>query len=346
MIKKDYIKGEIGGLFIYKKLLILVLTLFFIFSITLVSANDIDTSNNHIQPDNASVYYEIQDMDHAPLNPVKKSVAKDFDFFGLFNFGKEKKYGYWVWSSDMKKVDLDELSKNGVNVIFLNSYAFTEYGQREVLDWVTDAKNHGMEVHVWMQIFYNDGWVSPLKNGTPDVRLFNNKIDEAKYYAGLSEISGIQMDYIRYEGNAYKYENGTSAINQFVQNFSRSVKEVNPDLTVSATVMPECDKDAYYYGQDIHEISKHVDVIVPMMYKGNYKQESDWIEPIANWFVINSGDADVWCGLQIYESDNNITSLPVDEIMKDKDYAFNGGAEGIIFFRWGMSDELDHKKLN
>jgi hypothetical protein len=346
MIKKREYKGEIGGLFIYKKLLILVLTLFFIFSITLVSANDINTSNNHIQAENASVNYEIQEMEHTSLIPVKKSVSKDFDFFGLFSFTKEKKYGYWLWASDMNKVDLDELSKNGVNVIFLNSYAFTEYGQRDVLNWVKDANDHGIEVHVWMQCFYNGGWISPLKNGTPDVRYFNNKIDEAKYYAGLDGISGIQMDYIRFEGNAYKYENGTSAINQFVQNFSKSVKEINPDLTVSATVMPETNKDAYYYGQDIGEISKHVDVIVPMIYKGNYKEDTGWIEHISNWYVINSGDADVWCGLQIYESDNNLTSLPMDEIMKDKDSVFNGGANGAIFFRWGMSDELDHKKLN
>lgn len=281
-----------------------------------------------------------------PIKSNEKSVSKDFNIFELFNFGKEKKYGYWLWASDMYEVDFDKLSKNGVNVIFLNSFAFTEYGQRDVMDWVKDANDHGIEVHVWMQIFNTGSWISPLKNGTPDTRYFNYKIEEAKYYAGLDGISGIQIDYIRFEGNAYEYENGTAAINQFVQNFSESVKKVNPDLTLSATVMPEADKNAYYYGQDIETISKNVDVIVPMIYKGNYEENSSWIENTTEWYVNNSEDADVWCGLQTYESDDNITALPIDEITKDKDYVFSGKSNGVIFFKWGMNDELENKKLN
>ena len=163
-----------------------------------------------------------------------------------------KKHGYWVLSEDMKKVDLDKLSKNGVNIIFLNSYAFTEHGQRDVLDWIKQANDHGIEVHIWMQIFNTGDWISPLKNGTPDTAYFNYKIEEAKYYAGLDGVSGLQMDYIRYEGDAYKYPNGTAAITQFVKSFSESVKKVDPSLTVSATVMPE-ENASYYYGQALQQ---------------------------------------------------------------------------------------------
>lgn len=332
-------------------MLILLLTLLFILSISFVSAiNYADPSENH---ENVSVNSEIQEINHQPINhhpynqiPDKKSVSKDFDFFGLFNLFEGEKHGYWVWSNDMYNIDFDELSKNGVNIIFLNSFAFTEHGQRDVLDWVKKANEHGIEVHVWMQIFNTGNLQSPLKNGTPDNQYFNYKIEEAKYYAGLEGIKGIQMDYIRFQGDAYEYPNGTAAINKFVENFSKEVRKVNPSLTISATVMPETTNDEYYYGQDIETISKNVDVIVPMMYKGNYKVNSSWIENTTDWFVKNSGDAKVWVGLQTYQSDTNVTDTSADELINDGHAAFNKGAKGVIYFKWGMNEELDKRKID
>lgn len=312
-----------------------------------------DTADSSQNQENLSVNNEIQEINHQPINhhpynqiPDKKSVSKDFDFFGLFNIFEQQKRGYWVWSDDMNNIDFDKLSKNGVNIIFLNSFAFTEHGQREVLDWVKQANEHGIEVHVWMQIFNTGSWISPLKNGTPDNQYFNYKIEEAKYYAGLEGIKGIQMDYIRFEGNAYKYPNGTAAINQFVEKFSKEVKNVNPSLTISATVMPETNNDEYYYGQDIKTISKYVDVIVPMMYKGNYEQNSKWVENTTEWFVKNSGDAKVWVGLQTYQSDFNISDTSADELINDAHHASDKGAKGVIYFKWGMNEELDNRKLD
>jgi len=299
-----------------------------------VSANDLNSQDAD---------YQINE-----ISLKNKSVSKDSNFWDIFNFGKNnKEYGYWLWASDMYKVDLNKMEDEGVKYIFLNSYAFTEYGQRDVLDWIKEANKHGIEVHVWMQIFNNGNWISPVqKNGTPDNKYFNYKIEEAKYYAGLDEVSGIQIDYIRFEGNAYNFKNGTKAINQFVENFSKEVRKVNPDLTLSATVMPEADKDEYYYGQDIPTLSKYVDAIVPMMYKGNYNETSSWFENTTEWFVNNSGDAEIWCGLQTYESDNNISALPASELITDADYCFDGGSKKVIFFRWGMNEELDNKKIN
>ena len=335
-------------------MLILSLTLFIVFSIAIVSAIDTNSSDNQIIQNDSSVNYENLEINHPPKNhhllkndfrPHEKSVSKDFDFFGLFNIFKgDKKYGYWVLSEDMEKVDLDKLSKNGVNIIFLNSYAFTEHGQKDVLDWIKKANDHGIEVHIWMQIFYNGNWISPLKNGTPDTAYFNYKIEEAKYYAGLDRVSGIQMDYIRYEGNAYEHPNGTAAITQFVKSFSESVKKVNPSLTVSATVMPE-ENASYYYGQDIPTIGKYVDVIVPMMYKGNYQQNSSWIKNTTEWFVKNSGDAKIWIGLQTYNSDFNVTKTPAKELLEDQKFAFDNGANGVVYFRWGLNEEFENEKL-
>ena len=335
-------------------MLIILLTLTFISSIAIVSAIDSNSSGNQIFRENTSVDNNIYNINHPPenhhelndLHPNKKSVSKDFDFFGIFNFFKgDKKYGYWVWSGDMDSVDFDKLSKDEVNVIFLNSYAFTDHGEKNVLKWIKKANNHGIEVHIWMQIFNTGDWISPVKNGTADTDYFNYKIEEAKRYAKLEGVSGIQMDYIRYEGNAYKDPNGTVAISQFVKDFSKSVKEVNPSLTVSATVMPE-ENSTYYYGQDIPEMGKHVDVIVPMMYKGNYEADSNWVKNTTDWIVKNSGGAKVWVGLQTYQSDFNVTPLPPDDIIKDTHSSFDNGANGVIYFKWGTNHEFDNKKVN
>ena len=137
----------------------MLLTLFFIFSITAVSSFDMDLSDNNI---NASASKDID-----ILGFFDDLMHKDFNSLISGESEPERKYGYWVWSGDMYTVNFDELSNNGVNVIFLNSYAFTEYGQRDVLEWIKDANNHGIEVHIWMQIFYTGDWTPPAINGNP-----------------------------------------------------------------------------------------------------------------------------------------------------------------------------------
>ena len=254
-------------------------------------------------------------------------------------------YGYWLWASDMYDVDLDQLSDQGVRYIFLQSTAFNQYGQRDVIEWVKKANDHGIEVHIWMQVFYQGDWSSPVsKNGTINNALFNQKIEEARYYARLDGISGIQLDYLRFEGTANQYNNSTESINTFVKKCCEEIRKINPGLTISATVMPETSNNPYYYGQDVATIGNYVDVICPMIYKGNYEQNTSWIKNITEWYVNNS-NASIWCGLQSYRSDFNISELPLDEISRDASQCYDGGAENVIIFRWGMNDELDKKGL-
>lgn len=83
-----------------------------------------------------------------------------------------------------------------------------------------------------------------------------------------------------------------------------------------------------------------------MMYKGNYKEDSSWISNTTKWFVDNSGNADVWIGLQTYHSDDNVTKMPADELIKDGKLGMDRGSNGVIYFKWGMNPELDNKKIN
>ena len=253
--------------------------------------------------------------------------------------------GYWVQGANMYNVDLVGLAASGTGNIFLNFYAFTKYGESSVLSWIKQANSHGIKVHIWMQVFYDGGWLSPLNSdGSINTALFNERIAEAKKYAALPGVAGVHFDYLRYPGTAYKHPGGTAAISEFVKLATTAIRGVNPNCLISAAVMPE--NDAYVYGQDIAVISKYLDIIVPMVYKGNYNSGTSWISSITQWFVETSNGAAVWVGLQTYVSDNDITKLPISELSKDAQTAYDAGAKGVMMFRWGLSNFIDFNKLN
>jgi hypothetical protein len=246
--------------------------------------------------------------------------------------------GFWLFGADMKRINLKTAAKYGANTIFLNSYAFTLHGKSEVAKFVKTANSLGIKVHIWMELFNDgDGWISPVtSSGAYRYDLFNSFIKEAKSYASVKGVAGIQFDYIRFPGNAYKYKNGVSAINEFTRMACTELHKLNSKLIVSATVMPEPSAMKYYYGQDIATMSKYLDVIVPMVYKGNYGAGTSWIKSVTSQFVKMSNGAQIWTGLQGYRSDSNVNKLPSSEIMNDAYYASLAGATGVIAFRYTL----------
>ena len=256
-------------------------------------------------------------------------------------------YGYWVQGKDMDNVNLSKLASLGTGNIFLNFYAFTLHGESKVLSWIKTANANGIKVHIWMQAFYDGGWVNPVSSdGSVNQAYFNQKITEAKHYAGLSGVSGIHLDYLRYPGNAYKTKGGTEAITEFTKQLTTAVRGVNSNILISAAVMPETTNDIYYYGQNIPALSKYVDVIVPMQYKGNYNAGTSWLGSTTRWFVQNSNGAEVWSGLQTYVSDNDLTKLLLRELTEDAQTVINNGADGVMLFRFGLSNFLNFNSLD
>ena len=89
----------------------ILLTLLLISSIAIISAIDTDSSDNQILSVEKSVNQNIFKINHPPenhhelndLNPTKKSVSKDFDFFGIFDFlfkgekNTDTGYGPEIW---------------------------------------------------------------------------------------------------------------------------------------------------------------------------------------------------------------------------------------------------------
>ncbi|MBE6509999.1 MAG: cysteine protease [Methanobrevibacter millerae] len=255
-------------------------------------------------------------------------------------------FGYWVFGRDMYNVDLATLSSKGTTDIFLNFYAFTTHGESAVLSWIKSANSYGINVHIWMQAFYDGSWINPVSGGSVNTAYFNEVINEAKYYAGLTGVAGVHMDYLRYPGNAYQTSGGAAAITEFVKQVTAACREVNPNIIMSAAVMPETTNNIYYYGQDIPAITRYLDVIVPMQYKGNYNAGTSWLASTTKWFVQNSNGAEVWSGLQSYVSDNDLTKLLATELTNDAQTCLDNGADGVILFRFGLSNFIDFSSLD
>ena len=255
-------------------------------------------------------------------------------------------YGYWVLYSNMYDLDLASLASQGTRHIFLHCYAVTAYGAGAVSSWANQANSYGIKVHLWMQVAYDGSWHGLAnRDGTYNYDLINSRVNEAKYYAGISGISGVHFDYLRFGGTAYNFPTAAESINYFVKTAVSAIKSVNPNCLVSAALMPEPDNMLYYDGQDYPTLTKYLDLVLPMVYKGNYHQNTAWIQSITKWFVDNSNGAQVWTGLQSYRSDDDVTRLSVSELSGDAQASLNGGARGVVMFRWGVTNFINFNNL-
>lgn len=242
-----------------------------------------------------------------------------------------KHFGYWVFGRDMLNTDLNTLKNNNVTDIFLNYYAFESHGNDKTLQWIRDAKNLGINTHIWMQCFYDGEWHNPKTTNLID------KIEEAKTYANMADVYGVHLDYLRYPGNAYKTDGGVEAINNFVKN----VRSVVGKKFLSCAIMPESE-NIKYYGQDAEALGQIVDAILPMQYKGNYEASTSWLASTTKNF---SSKATIWSGLQSYKSDDDTTVLSNEELLNDINTCLNNGAEGAILFRYGLSPNINFPQI-
>ena len=223
-------------------------------------------------------------------------------------------YGYWLIGYDIYDVNLSSLATLGTKDLLINYYAITRYGEKNVSEWAKKASKYGIRVHILMQVLYKEEkWVTfEYLNGTYKYDLINSKIDEAKYYANISGIAGIHFDHLRYGATAYKYPTAAESINYFVERVVPEIKKINPNCLVTAAAMPEPDRIVYYYGQDIPTLSKYLDAIIPITYKGIFDKDSQWIGEITQRFIQMSNGAQIWTGLQTFMANEDIAGMIYD----------------------------------
>ena len=256
---------------------------------------------------------------------------------------KKTKGAIWLWGSDMGNVNFRTLSKNGITNIFVYVNSVTPTFK----NFVKKANKYNIKVHAWFGVFHNSkGWVNPLTSkGKYNQKFFNSKINQILKFAKVKGIGGIHLDYLRYPAN-YGNMKKTKAVTEFTRQLNIAVKKVNPKIKLSASIMPEINQynskmtwNEYYYGQNVEELAKYLDIICPMVYKGNYRQSSAWIKSTTATFVeAANGNAEIWTGLQSYVSDSYPKRLSKDALTLDCQKALDGGASGIALFRWGFTN--------
>lgn len=256
--------------------------------------------------------------------------------------------GIWVKPSEMNKVKFNTLKKYGITHIFLNAKTITKYGKSKVEKFIKKAKSMGIKTHIWVPVFYkNKKWTSPVtKKGKYKYNYINSRIKLIKKYASIKGIAGIHLDYLRFPGTAHKYKNAIKAISYFTKKCVNAIKKKNPNSTVSAAVMAESMRSMKIaYGQNIPILSKYLDIIIPMAYKSNYKQNRKWIKRVTKNFVKNSKHAEIWTGLQTYKSNKKKNKLSSKELYNDAKACLKGGAKGTVLFRYGLTNYFDFNTL-
>ncbi|WP_405306687.1 hypothetical protein [Methanobrevibacter sp.] len=68
-------------------------------------------------------------------------------------------YGFCVLPEDMDKVDFKDLSNHGVTDLFLDYRVMDTHDKTQVETWIQDAKNEGISVHMFAQVFNDDEMV-------------------------------------------------------------------------------------------------------------------------------------------------------------------------------------------
>ena len=259
----------------------------------------------------------------------------------------DKGNGYWMWPMHMSSTSLKDLADKGTKHIFLLGDAVNSYGRSYVESWIRTAHSYGMKVHLWILVCCDgEDWVSPVRDdGSFKYGFINEKVNEAKYYAGIKGVDGIHLDYMRYGGTAHKHINAVESINYIVKKISYAVHKIKPNAIVSIAIMPEPDMMLYYYGQHVPSLSKYVDALLPMAYKSAYGKNTNWIKSVTKTFVKQSNGAQIWTGIESYHSEENPSPLSYNALMKDAKYAMAGGAKGVVLFRIGITHYLNFNRV-
>ena len=264
--------------------------------------------------------------------------------------------GIWLWSRYMEEVDLDELAQKNIGNIILHEKAFETYGEEKTMEFVKAAGDRGLLVHIWFQCFYNDGkWINPVddENNRYKQEYFDEVIGRAVHYAELG-VKAIHLDYIRFGGTAWKHNPSDSVtavgcVTEFCRQMNAAVKSVEPDILLSAALMPEPESE-YYYAQDPALMGQYLDVLMPMIYRHSpaySKGGEGWADDVAKYFVEKGAPAQVWAGTTTYTGDDGeVVPMDGEGILRDcRDFS-DTGVRGIVLFRYGIGELPDMSEIN
>ena len=253
--------------------------------------------------------------------------------------------GLWLWSQYMTSVNFKKLKDGGIGNIFLLESAISRYGLGKVVSFANTAHKYGIKLHIWFCTFkINNKWTNPINTKTKSYNYayFNKILKRVDKYSKIKVFDGIHFDYVRYSGvslkaSDYNYSNGVTgdkAVTKFVEMAKKIAKKNNKNIILSAALMPEPNRSIRLYGQNTEELAKHLDVLIPMLYKTAFGKDNKWVTKITKWYKDRSNSAKVWVGLEVYGK--GVKSLPPQKMISYAKAATKGGADGLTLFRWKL----------
>lgn len=249
--------------------------------------------------------------------------------------------GYWINSGpgELSNINVSSLKKTGITDVFVLTYK--EDPEGTLKPFLTTFKGSGIRVHAWITCFKDQK--SNFFDPDSNPELMSYLTSRITYIATNYPVNGIHLDYVRYPGTAYQHPGATQTVTSFVQSIYNKLYKINgqsiaekPHIYLSAALMPELGGNAYYYGQDYGLLAKNLDMLIPMIYKGNYNQKTSWIGACTKYIVQKANGKPVMVGMQTYRSDSNPVAIPLDELNMDIAIAQSNGAKGYVLFKYGL----------
>jgi len=281
----------------------------------------------------------------------------------IFDVSDTKPNAVWMWSKYMDEwleddaAVLKEIKALGYDHVLLNFSGF-ENRPKIAKQFIAKAEELGVTVHAWTQCFYKDGsWINPVDddNNCYKQEIFDDILAHCKKYIEEFGVKGLHLDYIRFGGTAYKHcpsseITGTGAVTEFCRQLREFVDTYDENIVLSAAMMAE-DNASYYYGQNHYQMGRYIDIFMPMIYRyqaNNLSYTDSWCIKWTKYFLNNNnGRATCWSGLTTYNypSGNTVVGLDSETILNDCKVMKEGGATGIVLFRYGYGDFPDVNEL-
>ena len=280
----------------------------------------------------------------------------------LFDLSKTRSTAVWTWGSHLSDLVADdgakmrEMKAKGYDHILMNYAGFSKKNYRQqAIRFVKIAGEIGLNVHVWLQCFYDGGWISPIDD---EKKAYKEDVsesirNEATEYLENWGVKGVHLDYIRFGGTASKHnwgvgENAVNSVNA-VNRCCREIREIcdsyDEGLVTSAALMPEPNSSASY-GQKPAEMARYIHILMPMIYRyGSYNFSDQTFKERSDYYAEQAriGGGVSWSGIQTYDAATH--GMTAEALRKDIDLMAATKASGIVLFRYQLGTFPDINDL-
>ena len=277
----------------------------------------------------------------------------------VFNLEDYKPTAVWAWGSHLSDLIADDgakmrnLKKLGYDHILMNYAGFENKNYRQqAIKFIQLSDEIGLVPHVWLQCFYDGGWVSPVDDANKCYKeeIFARIREDAKRYIEEWGVRGVHLDYIRFGGTAYKHNpsadvTAVGAVNRCCREIRETTDSFDEGLVTSAALMPE-PNSSEYYGQIPSQMSKWIHILMPMIYRyGSYNFSDKSFQDRSNYYAdqAKAGGGVSWSGIQTYDASTK--GMSAEALRKDIDLMAGTRSAGVVLFRYQLGTYPDVNDL-